>query len=95
MISNIKELPLLLTVSTCAGHRKAVSYVRYMGDGELVSASTDSTLRSWSTQAYEPLRTYSGHVNEKNFVGLSVGGNFVACGSETSEVRLFISHLAL
>jgi len=27
-----------------------------------------------------------GHVNEKNFVGLAVNGDFVACGSETNEV---------
>lgn len=58
-----------------------------MSNSELVSASTDSTLRSWNTLDFEPVRTYSGHVNEKNFVGLSLSGNFIACGSETSEVR--------
>ena len=71
----------------CAGHRKAVSYVRYLSAGELVSASTDSTLRMWDVQAHRELRTFSGHMNEKNFVGLSVDGDFTACGSETNEVR--------
>jgi len=30
------------------GHRKAVSYVRWAGGDELVSASTDSTIRLWA-----------------------------------------------
>ena len=30
-----------------SGHRKAVSYVRWLHDDALVSASTDSTLRCW------------------------------------------------
>lgn len=33
------------------GHRKAVSYVRWAGADQLVTASTDSTLRLWSTAA--------------------------------------------
>uniref|UniRef100_A0A7I4AMV6 RING-type domain-containing protein n=1 Tax=Physcomitrium patens TaxID=3218 RepID=A0A7I4AMV6_PHYPA len=32
------------------GHRKAVSYVKFMSSNELVSASTDSTLRLWDVQ---------------------------------------------
>ena len=70
----------------CAGHRKAVSYVRYTERDEVVSASTDSTLRMWDAKSLTPLRTYDGHINEKNFVGLSVDGDFIACGSETNEV---------
>ena len=61
--------------------------MRYLSAGELVSASTDSTLRMWDVQAHRELRTFSGHMNEKNFVGLSVDGDFTACGSETNEVR--------
>ena len=69
-----------------AGHRKAVSYVRYLNNTELVSASTDSTLRLWDTKACTPARVFNGHNNEKNFVGLSVDADFIACGSETNEV---------
>lgn len=58
----------------------------YMGDRELVSASTDSSLRLWSIGEGKAVRKYAGHVNEKNFVGLSAEGDFVACGSETSQV---------
>ena len=35
------------------------------------------------------VRTLSGHTNEKNFVGLSVGPDYIACGSETNEVYVY------
>ena len=57
-----------------------------MGGTQVVSASTDSTLRLWNTQSLEPVRVYTGHVNEKNFVGLGIDEDFIACGSEMSEV---------
>ena len=71
-----------------AGHRKAVSYVRYLNENELVSASTDSTLRLWNIEQHAMTRLFEGHLNEKNFVGLSADGEFIACGSELNEVRL-------
>ena len=70
-----------------AGHRKAVSYVRFIAGSEVVSASTDSTLRLWDVRSLGALRNFSGHTNEKNFVGLSVDQDFIACGSETNEAR--------
>ena len=63
-----------------------MSYVRFTSQEEVVSASTDSTLRMWDVKGLSPKRTYDGHVNEKNFVGLSVDSDFLACGSETNEV---------
>ena len=60
--------------------------MRYLNSRELVSASTDSTLRLLDTARQRAVRTYSGHMNEKNFVGLSSSGDFMACGSETNEV---------
>ena len=32
------------------GHRKAVSYVKFLSSNELASASTDSTLRLWDVK---------------------------------------------
>lgn len=32
------------------GHRKAVSYVKFISPNELASASTDGTLRLWDVQ---------------------------------------------
>ncbi|PSS24798.1 E3 ubiquitin-protein like [Actinidia chinensis var. chinensis] len=76
-----------------SGHRKAVSYVKFLSSNELASASTDSTLRLWDVKENVPLRTFRGHTNEKNFVGLTVNSEYIACGSETNEV--FVYHKAI
>ena len=65
-----------------------MAYVRYLNEREVVSASTDSTLRLWNVDQQAAARVYEGHVNEKNFVGLSADGEFIACGSELNEVWL-------
>ncbi|KAJ3045226.1 coatomer subunit alpha [Rhizophlyctis rosea] len=83
------------------GHRKAVSYVRFLTSDQVVSASTDSTLRLWSlrsamsNESVGCVRTYQGHTNEKNFVGLSINSDadFLACGSETNEVYAYYARL--
>lgn len=62
--------------------------MRYLNEREVVSASTDSTLRLWNVDQQAAARVYEGHVNEKNFVGLSADGEFIACGSELNEVGL-------
>ena len=77
-----------------SGHRKAVSYVRYASSTEVVSASTDGTLRVWETGAESMVKTLSGHTNEKNFVGLSVTSQFVCCGSETNDVYVYYKHVS-
>ncbi len=47
------------------GHRKAVSYVRYLNDTELASASIDGTLRLWNThpqdQPHQLLHRFPHH----------------------------------
>jgi len=83
------------------GHKKAVSYVKFSNKDEFVTASTDSTLKLWSiNQSLQSgtsklLRTFSGHTNEKNFVGLSVNcdGDLIACGSESNEVYVYYPSL--
>ncbi|KAG1327072.1 E3 ubiquitin-protein ligase COP1 [Cocos nucifera] len=77
----------------CRGHRKAVSYVKFLSVNELASASTDSTLRLWDVKENCPVRTFKGHTNEKNFVGLTVNNEYIACGSETNDV--FVYHKAI
>lgn len=37
------------------GHRKAVSYVKFLSNYELASASTDSTLRLWNVKDNMPV----------------------------------------
>lgn len=53
-------------LAVIGGHRKAVSYVRFMGRDRLVSASTDNTLKLWdinaaSSGSNQPLMTYTGN----------------------------------
>ncbi|KAA8524760.1 hypothetical protein F0562_011183 [Nyssa sinensis] len=71
------------------GHRKTVSYVKFLSNNELASASTDSTLRLWDVRENLLVRTFRGHTNEKNFVGLTVNSGYIACGSETNEAFVY------
>ena len=41
-------MQLATPVAVLAGHGKAVSYVRWLGAGTLVTASTDNCLKLWS-----------------------------------------------
>ncbi|XP_004511527.1 protein SPA1-RELATED 2 isoform X2 [Cicer arietinum] len=85
------------------GHRKAVSYVKFLDSETLVSASTDNTLKIWDLNKTSPVGastsarslTLSGHTNEKNFVGLSVADGYIACGSETNEVYTYYKSLPM
>ena len=38
-----------------SGHKKAVSYVKFLSETELASASTDSTLRLWDVKENLPV----------------------------------------
>ncbi|KAL8167334.1 hypothetical protein V2J09_008833 [Rumex salicifolius] len=63
-----------------------------------ISASTDNTVKLWDLSTStsrildSPQQSYTGHVNVKNFVGLSVSDGYIATGSETNEV--FVYHKA-
>ncbi|CAO3653525.1 unnamed protein product [Cunninghamella echinulata] len=74
---------------TFNGHNKAVSYVKWINDQEIVSASTDNSLKLWHLNKDECEKTFSGHQNEKNFVGLSVKDDWIACGSESNTVYTY------
>lgn len=76
-------------------HSKAVSNVKFLDSTNLVSASTDGTLKLWDLATStggvlcNPVLTYTGHKNEKNFVGLSVADGYIATGSESNEVIVY------
>eukprot|EP00163_Fabomonas_tropica_P022596 TRINITY_DN3938_c0_g1_i1.p1 TRINITY_DN3938_c0_g1~~TRINITY_DN3938_c0_g1_i1.p1 ORF type:complete len:671 (+),score=175.73 TRINITY_DN3938_c0_g1_i1:436-2448(+) len=76
------------------GHKKAVSYVKFMNGSEFVTASTDSTLKLWNTETSQTQRTFQGHVNEKNFVGLAANADYIACGSENNSVYTYCKSLS-
>ncbi|KAF8379662.1 hypothetical protein HHK36_029106 [Tetracentron sinense] len=88
---------------TLAGHGKAVSNVKFLDQETLVSASTDNTLKLWDlnkTSSSESSTnacslTFSGHTNEKNFVGLSISDGYIACGSETNEIYAYYKSLPM
>ncbi|KAI0228062.1 E3 ubiquitin-protein ligase COP1 [Lamellibrachia satsuma] len=88
-LRNIKQ-PL----ATFKGHRKAVSYTKFVNSTEIVSASTDSQLKLWNVNKPHCLRTFRGHSNEKNFVGLATDGDYVACGSENNSLYIYYKGLS-
>lgn len=80
---------------TLVGHNKTVSYVKFVDSSTLVSSSTDNTLKLWdlsdsTSQVIDcPIQSFTGHMNVKNFVGLSVSDGYIATGSETNEVYVY------
>ncbi|XWS52070.1 hypothetical protein CRYUN_Cryun11dG0035600 [Craigia yunnanensis] len=87
-----------IPLCTLVGHNKTVSYIKFVDTSTLVSASTDNTLKLWDLSMCTswvidtPIQSFTGHMNVKNFVGLSVSDGYIASGSETNEV--FIYHKA-
>ncbi|KAK6946715.1 WD40 repeat, partial [Dillenia turbinata] len=72
---------------TLVGHNKTVSYVKFVDSTNLVSASTDNTLKLWdlsvcnSQVIYNPLQSFTGHMNLKGMrcsaIRISLFQNFV------------------
>jgi E3 ubiquitin-protein ligase RFWD2 len=60
------------------------------GGGKGGAASGSGSGSGYGILSSAPAATLEGHVNEKNFVGLSVGaGELIACGSETNEAYVY------
>lgn len=81
-----------------SGHKKAVSYVKFLNANTLVSASTDSQLKMWKCGNEQSGKTFAeasftGHQNEKNFVGLATDGDYIACGSEDNSLYVYYKGL--
>lgn len=81
-------------VNVFKGHRKAVSYTKFLTADEIVSASTDSQLKLWNVEKPHCLRTFRGHINEKNFVGLAATEDYITCGSENNSVFVYYKGLS-
>lgn len=81
----------LIKLFSSQGHKKAVSYVKFLNTHEIISAGTDGTLKLWDIN--KPpycLRSFvGGHINEKNFVGLATNGDYIACGSEDNSLCIY------
>lgn len=87
-LRNMKE-----ALAIFKGHRKAVSYVKFLNREDIVSASTDSQLKMWNVNSSHCLRSFVGHTNEKNFVGLATDGDYIACGSENNALYIYYKGL--
>ncbi|CAN0902737.1 WD repeat-containing protein RUP2 [Linum grandiflorum] len=78
---------------TLDSHTQTVTYVKFLDETTLVSASIDGSLKLWDlvNNSTEPVRTYRGHSNGRNFVGLSVwnGGGLLGCGSESNQAFVY------
>ncbi|PVV04608.1 hypothetical protein BB560_000899 [Smittium megazygosporum] len=82
-------------LSILKDHRKAVSYVRFASSDSLISASTDSSLKLWDLKNNSCVKTFTGHTNEKNFVGLSISDSgWISCGSENNSVYTYNINLS-
>lgn len=57
-------------------------------------SSTDSQLKLWNVGKPYCLRSFKGHINEKNFVGLASNGDYIACGSENNSLYLYYKGLS-
>uniref|UniRef100_T1JKE0 RING-type domain-containing protein n=1 Tax=Strigamia maritima TaxID=126957 RepID=T1JKE0_STRMM len=76
------------------GHRKAVSYAKFLNPEEIVTASTDSQLKLWNVNKNNCLKSFKGHTNEKNFVGLATDGDYIVCGSENNSLYIYYKGLS-
>ena len=83
-----------LPLAIFRGHKKAVSYAKFVDRDEIVSASTDSELRLWKTGSIPSIRSFKGHTNDKNFVGLATSNDYIACGSENNSLYLYYKGLS-
>lgn len=80
---------------TMKGHKKAVSYVKFLNANEIVSASTDSNLKLWNiNKPSQCLRSFTGHINDKHFIGLATDRDYIVCGSEDNAVYVYYKGLS-
>lgn len=73
------------------GHQKAVTYIRFLDHNTIVTSGIDGCLKTWHMGDRRVTRTFTGHVNTRRFVGLSVwrGGGLLSCGSEDDQVVVY------
>lgn len=67
------------------GHRKAVSYVKFLNANEVVTASTDCTLRLWSLK--ESLKASNDTEDPSNVVASTTQGEGPLAGCSTTKRR--------
>uniref|UniRef100_A0A8C7UV31 COP1 E3 ubiquitin ligase n=1 Tax=Oncorhynchus mykiss TaxID=8022 RepID=A0A8C7UV31_ONCMY len=59
-----------------------------------IKLRSEIQLKLWNVNKPHCLRSFKGHINEKNFVGLASNGDYVACGSENNSLYLYYKGLS-
>lgn len=79
---------------TLIGHNKTVSYIKFVDSTNLVSASTDSTLKLWDLSSCAsrvvegPLQSFTGHSNMKVCINLILPPLQKECNTCIFRVKL-------
>ena len=81
-------LPGGACVAVMAGHTEGVNSVCSLGDGRVVSASEDGTLRVWDSATGECLRVLKGHSREVRCVCALENGR-IASGSADRRLKVW------
>ncbi|KAL5257409.1 hypothetical protein ACHWQZ_G012377 [Mnemiopsis leidyi] len=76
-------------VNKLAGHSKSVFQLKFYDSKTLISASVDGTLKQWSYDSCQCIRTYRGHQNTVKFIGLEVLDEYILCGSENNSLHVY------
>jgi WD40 repeat protein/serine/threonine protein kinase len=71
------------------GHRSWITYLMFLPDGKLASASADQTVRLWDTQSRRSLGTFRGHQSEVRSLDVSPDGRTLASGAKDGTVLLW------
>ena len=72
------------------GHTDTVTSVSFSPDGKyVVSGSGDNSVKIWSTESGEVVRTLNGHTNNVTSVSFSPDGKYVVSGSEDNSVKIW------
>jgi len=57
-------------------------------------SATYCTLFKTPLKLFSPSRSFVGHINEKNFVGLATDGDYITCGSENNSLYVYYRGLS-
>jgi eukaryotic-like serine/threonine-protein kinase len=71
------------------GHRSWITYLMFLPDGRLASASADQTVRLWDIQSRRSLGTFRGHQSEVRSLDVSPDGRTLASGAKDGTVLLW------
>ena len=71
------------------GHEEAITRLAVTGDGKIVSASSDTTLRVWDMATGTALLTLAGHERIVSCMQLTADGSRIASASTDKTIRIW------